>query len=146
MATVAELMQRSHAACDEWVARVKAAAGDWPRAAREQASLRRALERHIALEEDVLFPAFEKHSGMYHAGPTRVMRIEHGQLRSLLDVLASATRDRDVNRYLRITDVLSALDREHSTREDRIVYAMIDAALGARAAELIACGALAHAV
>jgi len=42
--------------------------------------------------------------------------------------------------------VLSALDREHSTREDRIVYAMIDAALGARAVELIACGALARAV
>jgi nitric oxide reductase subunit B len=104
------------------------------------------LQRHIALEEDVLFPAFEKHSGMYHAGPTRVMRIEHGQLRSLLDVLASATRDRDVRRYLRIADVLSALDREHSTREDRIVYAMIDAALGARAVELIACGALARAV
>jgi len=94
----------------------------------------------------VLFPAFEKHSGMYHAAPTRVKRIEHGQLRSLLDVLASATRDRDLRRYLRIADVLSALDREHSTREDRIVYAMIDAALGARAVELIACGALARAV
>jgi iron-sulfur cluster repair protein YtfE (RIC family) len=145
MTTIAELMGRGHAACDALLERAKDAAGDWTRAIVAHGALRHELERHIAMEERVLFPAFEKHSGMSGSGPTQVMRTEHGQLRALLEALSGAVRDRDEKRYLRFADALDGLLRQHNAKEERILYPMLDAALGARAAELFAsCEALPH--
>ncbi len=44
------------------------------------AEFKAGLERHIAWEEDLLFPLFEAHTGMHAAGPTAVMRDEHRQI------------------------------------------------------------------
>ena len=46
-----------------------------------------ALERHIAWEEDILFPLFEEKTGMRRTGPTEVMRMEHEQIKQLLETI-----------------------------------------------------------
>ena len=42
------------------------------------------LERHIIWEEDILFPVFERKTGIKDGGPTSVMRIEHIQIKNHL--------------------------------------------------------------
>ena len=42
------------------------------------------LEVHIAREEDILFPIFERETGMRDSGPTAVMRMEHRQIKNFL--------------------------------------------------------------
>ena len=49
------------------------------------ASFRLAVPRHLAWEEECLFPLVESPSGQIDAGPTHVMRVEHSQMRSPLD-------------------------------------------------------------
>jgi hemerythrin-like domain-containing protein len=138
MPSIAELMARSHHACDELLERAKDAAGDWIGTAVAQRALHGALEHHMATEERVLFTAFEHHSGMAGTGPTQAMRAKLGELRSLLEALSGAARDRNQRSYLRIADALSVLLRVHNANEERTLYPMIDVALGDRAAELIA--------
>ena len=43
-----------------------------------------ALLHHFAMEEEVMFPAFEARTGMTQ-GPTAVMRSEHRQMTDLLN-------------------------------------------------------------
>jgi hypothetical protein len=49
----------------------------------------RTMRHHFAMEEEVLFPAFERTTGMVR-GPTMVMRMEHTQMRALLDQIGGA--------------------------------------------------------
>jgi len=52
-----------------------------------------SMRRHFAMEEDVLFPAFDARSGMGGGGPTAMMRMEHQQMRGLLDQIGAAMRE-----------------------------------------------------
>jgi iron-sulfur cluster repair protein YtfE (RIC family) len=47
-------------------------------------SFKSELERHIIWEEDILFPVFEKKTGIKDGGPTSVMRMEHIQIKNHL--------------------------------------------------------------
>src|SRR4029079_15511775 len=48
------------------------------------------LRRHIRFEEEILFPEFERCSGMPRgAGPTEVMRMEHLRIGKLLEAIGS---------------------------------------------------------
>ena len=59
-----------------------------------QAQLERALERHIRLEEEIVFPLFEARSGIVD-GPTAVMRDEHRCLRRALALMRAGIEARD---------------------------------------------------
>jgi hypothetical protein len=64
MSSISDTMTRDHRACDERFAAAEGAAagGDWTRAAAGLAAFRSVMERHFALEEETLFPAFERHT------------------------------------------------------------------------------------
>ena len=82
MGCITDTMTGHHRQCDGALRRTEeAAAGlDWAAVEREAGSFRREIERHIEIEEDVLFPAFEQAAGTTR-GPTGVMRMEHARLR-----------------------------------------------------------------
>lgn len=138
MDSIRAFMARGHKACDELFAQAEAAAGDWDAAGAKLRGFRHALEQHLAMEEDVLFPAFEEHTGMAGAGPTVVMRAEHAQMRALLDQLAEAVGSRDAEGYLGVADTLLVLMQQHNLKEEAMMYPMLDAKVGPRADELIA--------
>jgi iron-sulfur cluster repair protein YtfE (RIC family) len=143
MKTISDFMTAAHRDCDELFARAEEAAGDWAKTALELGGFRRALEQHLAMEEDVLFPAFEQQTGMSDGGPTEAMRAEHTHMRALLDQLADAVADRDEKRYLGVADTLLVLMQQHNMKEESMMYPMIDSAVAERIAELIAsCNAL----
>jgi len=86
--------------------------------------------RHLAMEEEVLFPAFEAMSGMGHSGPTVVMLHEHQQMRALLDQIAVAIDASDTEEALDLGDTLHMLTQQHNVKEENMLYPMAENVLG----------------
>jgi iron-sulfur cluster repair protein YtfE (RIC family) len=143
MSNIRESMTRDHRACDERFVAAEAAAAksDWLRAGSDFAAYRAAMERHFTLEEETLFPAFERHTGMT-AGPTEVMRAEHAEMRALFERLAAAATAHDADEFLGLAETLNLLMQQHNMKEEQVLYALMDESLGGAAAGLVA--ALAH--
>lgn len=83
------------------------------------------LRRHIVWEEEVLFPAFEKKSGMQGLGPTTVMRLEHHQIGLILEEIHAKVREKDPEsdeQEKKLLDVLGA----HNQKEEHVLYPSID--------------------
>lgn len=97
-----------------------------------------ALRRHIAMEEQILFPAIEDKTGMRQTGPTNAMRLEHREIERVLDGLAPLLTVQE--RWTAIQAIEgeiadpSALFRSHDGKEEAVLYPMADRLLGAEAA------------
>jgi hemerythrin-like domain-containing protein len=131
-------MTHEHRHCDDLfaIAENAANAGDWTGCARDFAAFRAAVERHLREEEEVLFPAFEAQTGMT-MGPTRVMRMEHEQMRGLLGDLDAACGRCDRSAFLGHAETLLILMQQHNMKEENMLYPMADRALAARREELL---------
>lgn len=131
MSTILEYLGTDHRACDDLFASAEAAAGvkDWKRGREIFEKFQAAMARHLAMEEDVLFPAFEERTGM-RAGPTQVMRMEHAQMRELMDAMAQAAGAGDADRFLGLSETLNMLMQQHNLKEENMLYPMSDRTLG----------------
>ena len=83
------------------------------------------LERHIAWEEEILFPIFEKVTGMQSGGPTTVMRHDHQEIKAALEsvherVLSGKFDSENAEKTL--LELLGA----HNWKEEKILYPIID--------------------
>jgi iron-sulfur cluster repair protein YtfE (RIC family) len=135
---VVDYMSGDHRKCDEALARAEdaVAGGDWGAAQAAFDAFQAAMERHLALEEDRLFPAFEQATGM-SSGPTQVMRIEHEQMRRLFGEMKPAVAARDAAPYHGLTETQLLLMQQHNLKEENMMYPMLDQALGASAGDLL---------
>ncbi len=95
-----------------------------------------STRRHLDMEEEVLFPAFEARSGMGQSGPTVVMREEHQQIRALLDQIAVAIGAGDTEEALDLGDTLHMLTQQHNIKEEGMLYPMAEDVLGEEWTEL----------
>ena len=138
MSTILEFLGSDHHACDDVFASAEAAVAqkDWDSARSLFAQFQVAMTRHLAMEEDVLFPAFETRTGM-RSGPTEVMRMEHAQMRDLLQEMAAAAANADQDRYLGLSETLNMLMQQHNLKEENMLYPMSDRVLGADSDSLI---------
>ncbi|MCC6211663.1 MAG: hemerythrin domain-containing protein [Burkholderiales bacterium] len=146
MTSIGDFMTRSHKECDDMFARAEQAAGrdDWPSAATDFSVFHDALAQHIVMEEDILFPALEGAAGISGGGPIEVMRMEHEQMRALLDQMKQVLDARDASRYAGLRESLLELLRQHNAKEESMLYPMMDQVLGAEADGIIErCAALA---
>jgi hemerythrin-like domain-containing protein len=89
----------------------------------------RGIERHIGLEENLLFPAFEERTGMT-SGPTETMRMEHEQMRGMFAQMRAAIDAKDAALYLGVSETLLILLQQHNMKEESMMYPMLDQALG----------------
>lgn len=139
MRTLLDYLATDHRACDDAHARADAAvsASDWDSAAVGFSHLRTTVLTHLAREEEILFPAFEAYT-VNSQGPTEVMRMEHRQMRALLQELARALADRDRSRYLRLSKMFNALMQHHNLKEEDMLFPMFDRMLGEDGAGLVA--------
>jgi iron-sulfur cluster repair protein YtfE (RIC family) len=130
MNTVLEFLGSDHRACDEWFAAAEAAvaSGRWDTARELFGRLDAAMARHLAMEEEVLFPAFEARTGM-RSGPTEVMRMEHAQMRDLLRGMADAVAAGNQDRFLGLSETLNVLMQQHNLKEENMLYPMSDQVL-----------------
>ena len=88
------------------------------------------LERHIAWEEEILFPSFEKRFG-HLGGPTSVMRREHREIETFLKAIAEKLADTDFGTDMEEMGLQTVLC-PHNHKEENILYPTIDQVTGAK--------------
>jgi hypothetical protein len=88
-------------------------AARWPEYRRRLVTLREGLTRHMAFEEEALFPVLEERA----AAAVKSLREDHAQLRRHLETLGAAAPERDPDGCLAELDDLSALMRMHHDAE-----------------------------
>jgi hemerythrin-like domain-containing protein len=131
MHTILDFLGSDHRACDDLFASAEAAVAqkNWDRARSLFDRFQAAMAHHLAMEETVLFPAFEARTHN-STGPTQVMRMEHEQMRSLLQDMASAVAEASQSRFLGLSETLNMLMQQHNLKEESMLYPMSDQVLG----------------
>jgi uncharacterized protein (DUF2249 family) len=108
---------------------VARAAGDTETASAWYESFSSGLRRHIAVEEQFLFPLFEERSGIAPgSGPTEVMRTEHREIVRLLGEIL-----RTIGDPAKLPDQARAsfheILEEHHLKEEGMLYPAMDEVL-----------------
>lgn len=137
MHTASTMLAGHHRDCDALFAAAEQQAdkGQWADCQRSTNEFVTELLAHFGAEETLLFPAFEQATGM-SSGPTRMMRMEHEQMRELAQQLVEAAAAQQRETYLGTCDTLLVLMEQHNLKEENILYPMCDQAVGHDAALL----------
>ena len=130
MQTITEYLSAYHQHCDNLFAEAETAAMQNELAAAQTgfAAFHQGIEHHLAAEETILFPAFEQATGS-SMGPTRVMRMEHEQMRELFAQMQAALDTNDTQTYAGLSETLLILMQQHNFKEEQMLYPMADRAL-----------------
>ena len=94
------------------------------------------LQRHIVWEEDILFPFWEKETGITEGGATSVMRAEHRQIEQQLEAIHGKVIDKNPNSDQE-EQALLALLGSHNMKEERVLYPGIDRVTSAEVRETV---------
>lgn len=130
MQTITEYLSAYHQHCDNMFAEAENAAmkNDLAAAQTGFAAFHQGMEHHLSSEETILFPAFEQATGS-NMGPTRVMRMEHEQMRELFAQMQAALDANDTQTYAGLSETLLILMQQHNLKEEQMLYPMADRAL-----------------
>lgn len=130
---LAEFFTLDHRRCDSGWVEVEAAAeaGDAEAVQERWRTFQNGLLKHLRMEEEVLFPAFEQATGMTAGGPTFVMRAEHDQMRGLLQQMDAAANGGEHDELIDLGDTLLMLIQQHNQKEEHMLYPMAERALAA---------------
>lgn len=89
------------------------------------------LLAHFQAEEEVLFPAFEDATGMVD-GPTSMMRLEHQQMREMVEQIKTSLAKQSADDCLGIADTLMLMLQQHNMKEEQVLYPMADQQVDAK--------------
>lgn len=136
MSTITAVLTADHRHEDRLFAAATQAAEqvDWFACHQQFNAFLRALKRHMKIEEEVLFPAFEQATGM-SSGPTWVMRQEHQQMLAMLDEIAAAIAAHNAENFRALAQSFEGLMAAHSAKEEHVLYPLCDEALPDRSGE-----------
>ena len=113
----------------------KRLAGDLEAARDLYSAFASGLRRHIGVEEQILFPAFEERSGMPPTeGPTAVMRAEHREIEALLGQIEEAIGVADSPAEMLRPSLRMVLE-DHNMKEEQVLYPVTDDLLGGEEAD-----------
>ncbi|WP_122893318.1 hemerythrin domain-containing protein [Arcobacter peruensis] len=131
METISSFLTQDHRACDEEFASMEneVASENWEEANSKLIKFSSDLLHHFDMEEKVMFSAFESKTGMTQ-GPTAMMRMEHEQMRGLLEDLKNDVNATDKDHFFGVSESLMMLMQQHNMKEEQMLYAMADAHLG----------------
>ncbi len=87
------------------------------------------LRRHMDEEECVLFPVFERSTGMAQ-GPTDAMRAEHVEILRAVEAGTQALQRADAEGFRSAVDALTGTLVPHNEKEEAILYPACDGAAG----------------
>jgi len=126
MSSIPEYMTAKHRECDDVFSEAETAVAEqnWPLALDKWQSFARELSEHLTQEEEVLFPKFEEATGMT-SGPTQVMRMEHQQMRALVQDLDNALAAKEKDEYLGLSETLMVMMQQHNMKEEMMLYPMM---------------------
>lgn len=137
--SITEFLSQDHKACDEIFATLEQSMNDesWNDALEGYVQFRNEMQHHFDMEEKVMFPAFEEKTGMQGSGPTQMMRIEHEQMRGMIDELGQAVNNKDKNRFFDVSETLMMMIQQHNSKEEQMLYRMADRQLGDEALDIV---------
>jgi hemerythrin-like domain-containing protein len=143
METISSYLADDHHRCDKLLATVCASirAGQWHQAERELCDFTDALERHLQLEDVIVFPAFEKalaRAGGADKPPFGQMHIEHLRMRAVTKRMADSHIVHDARAFLDHAHTLALALCLHGEREEGVLYPLIDRMLQTQRDEIIA--------
>ena len=126
MTSIPDYMTQKHRECDDVFTEAESAVakGNWLLALEKWQVFAHELIHHFTQEEETLFPAFEQATGMT-AGPTQVMRMEHQQMRALVQDLDNALAAQEKDEYLGLSETLMVLMQQHNMKEEMMLYPMM---------------------
>jgi len=138
MAIIKEFMTQDHRDCDDTFAAMEQKANSEGLAAAQEDYKKMAseMEHHFQMEERVLFPAFEEKTGMTQ-GPTQMMRMEHTQMRSLIQEIGEALDVDNKDRFFGLTETMMIMLQQHNMKEEQMLYTMIQQHMSAENDQLI---------
>ena len=138
MNTISSFLTSDHRACDNEFANLEntVASENWEESKTQFDKFSADLLHHFDMEEKVMFPVFEEVTGMTQ-GPTMVMRMEHSQMRNILDDLKADIEKRDKNHFFGVSESLMMLIQQHNMKEEQMLYAMADMHLGSFVSKVI---------
>lgn len=138
MTTLRAFLTEDHRSCDDLLAKAEEAVAAKQLSVAQVAfeQFAGAMRAHFDAEEKTLFPTFEAKTGM-SMGPTQVMRLEHIQMRSLLDAAVDALKKGDSEDYFGQVETLLIMMQQHNMKEENILYPMCDQHLAAELPELL---------
>jgi hemerythrin-like domain-containing protein len=127
METISSFLTQDHRACDEEFANMEnaVASENWEESNTKLNKFTENLLHHFDMEEKVMFPAFEDKTGMTQ-GPTTMMRMEHDQMRGLLEDLKTDVLETNKNHFFGVSESLMMLMQQHNMKEEQMLYAMAD--------------------
>jgi iron-sulfur cluster repair protein YtfE (RIC family) len=136
---ITDSFTQDHHRCDQLLAAAEASIGtaDWSAIGAAGDALAAGMDRHFALEEEVVFPALSR-VFLVAENPIEIMCSEHAQMRLLLADLGQAVEARDTSTFLGILETLHFLVQQHNYKEEGIIYPMADGALPEHAADMAA--------
>ena len=131
METISSFLTSDHRACDEEFANLEntVASENWEESQKQLEKFSLDLLHHFDMEEKVMFPVFEEVTGMTQ-GPTMIMRMEHAQMRAILEDLKSDIEKKDKNHFFGVSESLMMLMQQHNMKEEQMLYKMADMHLG----------------
>jgi len=130
-------LEHEHSLYEDLLSRCMDAAEleDWGTATKAFNELVTHLKRHMALEEEVLYPAYE---ATPHApqGPTKALREEHDNIVRMVRDMAQLLKTRDSEHVLECLAYLESLMIKHHEKEEDIFLPMESHILGESREEL----------
>lgn len=127
METICDYLLVFHERCDGFFARLEESIDrhDWSEAGARFRLFRDALEHHLRMEEEILFPAFEQ--ALRNSGePLKMLNTEHQQIRCIIDRISDSVIRADPADFLLHTESPTLLLRQHSQKEEEMLYPLLD--------------------
>jgi hemerythrin-like domain-containing protein len=136
--TITSYLANDHQRCDALFAHIEThiEKQDWEQAEQAFQTFASALEHHLSMEENVLFPAFEHATGNRN-GPTQVMRVEHQHMRNIVERMHRAVCEQSIGDFFDHDDTLRIIMGQHNLKEESILYVLSDQVLHGRQNDLI---------
>jgi len=130
MKEITEFMGNDHARLDAIFKEFQALKNQELKRAKDVFSeFKSGLERHIVMEESILFPIFELRTGMHSSGPTFVMRMEHREIKDHLQRIQTSISADDIKTD-ELEEGLVQILTAHDDKEENILYPWIDISVG----------------
>jgi len=124
---IKEFMTQDHRECDNLYAPLEEAIskGDFEKALELYTPFKEAMLTHFAMEEEKLFPKMEEFIGSGE-GPIYVMKMEHNQIRSIINQLGEAINSKNQQKALGLGETFMIMTQQHNMKEEQILYTMAD--------------------
>lgn len=123
--SVSLMLELQHRRLDDLFDRLEIAIeiGSWSEARREFGQFRAALEEHLRIEEEFMFPSFEAFTRAL-GGPTAAMRDEHREMGRFLDAIEGLLGDEQP-----IGEIVAAFEgllERHNAKEEQGLYPLFE--------------------